>query len=231
MDAETFALCLRRIRRRVQTLDAPVTRLTALRGQNPFRIAVGTILSARTRDATLVGVLERLFRVVRTPQDILDLPPRRLQAMLRSTGFFRMKARALRRFARTLVDRHDGRLPDTMEDLLELPGVGIKVAGIILVDAFGKGAISVDTHVHRITNRLGLVRTTTPERTCAALYRLLPRRLWRHVNVNLVALGQTICRPIRPRCDGCPVDELCPKLGVLRARATSPRPPRHRRRG
>jgi endonuclease-3 len=217
MTVETFALCLQRIRRHVPTLDAPVSRLKVLHGREPFRIAVGTILSARTRDATLIHVLGELFRVVRTPEDVLALPPRRLQAILRPIGFFRMKARTLRRFARMLVERHGGRVPDTMEELLALPGIGIKVAAIVLVDAFGKRAISVDTHVHRISNRMGLVRTTIPERTSAALHDLLPRRLWRHVNFNLVALGQTICDPLRPRCDACPVDALCPKHGVRRA--------------
>jgi endonuclease-3 len=229
MDAPTFAVCLGRIRRRVRSLDAPVTRLTALRGRDPFRIAVGTILSARTRDDTLAGVLERLFEVVRTPRDILDVPPRRLEAMLRPTGFFRTKARALTGFARALLERHGGAVPATREELLELPGIGIKVAAVILVDAFGKSAISVDTHVHRITNRLGLVRTASPEETSTALHRLLPRRLWRHVNLNLVALGQTICQPRRPRCSACPVEALCAKRGVRAATVPSPAPPPPRR--
>jgi endonuclease-3 len=231
MGLETFEVCLRLIRRRVRSLDAPVTRLKALGGGDPFRVAVGTILSARTRDQTLIGVLERLFQIVNAPQDILDLPSRRLQAMLRPIGFFRMKARALRRFAHTLIERHGGRVPDTIEELLELPGVGIKVAGIILVSGYGKKAISVDTHVHRIINRLGLLRTSSPEKTCGALYEILPRRLWPHINVNLVALGQTLCQPGRPRCDLCPIENLCPKVGVPRARVTRSPAPTHRRRG
>jgi endonuclease-3 len=222
MDVAAFERCLRRIRRRVPRLDAPVMRLTALRGADPFRIAVGTILSARTRDDTLAGVLERLFALVRTPRDLLDLPPRRLERLLRPTGFFRTKARALRSFAAALLERHGGRVPETMEELLALRGVGIKVAAIILVDAFGRDAISVDTHVHRICNRLGLVRTRTPEQTCAALYRLLPRRLWRHVNANLVALGQTVCQPRRPRCERCPAEPLCPRVGVAGGAASGP---------
>jgi endonuclease-3 len=230
MDVETFQLCFRLIRRRVRDLDAPVARLKALGAGDPFRIAVGTILSARTRDQTLIAVLERLFQVVKSPQDILDLPCRRLQAMLRPLGFFRMKERALRRFAHALLERHGGKVPDTMEELLELPGIGIKVAGIILVAAFGKNAISVDTHVHRIINRLGLLRTSSPEKTCVALYEVLPRRLWRHINVNLVALGQTLCQPVHPRCDLCPIESLCPKIGV-RSRVTRSSAPTHRRRG
>jgi endonuclease III len=214
MDAATFARCIARIRRRVPEWDAPVSRLTALRGSDPFRIAVGTILSARTRDDILAKVLERLWPLVRAPEDVLALPLRRLETILRPTGFYRTKARALKGFARTVIERHGGRVPDSMEELVELPGVGIKVAAIVFVDAFGKSAISVDTHVHRIANRLGVVDTATPEKTCRALTALLPRRLWRHVNANLVALGQTICLPRRPHCERCPVEALCEKRGV-----------------
>ena len=213
-----FEACFRRIRRRVPSLDAPVMRLMAIRGADPFLIAVGTVLSARTRDDTLAPFLAQFFRVVRRPEDVLAIPRRRLERMLRPTGFYRTKARALRGLSQVLIERHGGRVPQTMDELLELPGVGIKVAAIIMVEAFGKDAISVDTHVHRICNRLGLVRTRSPEKTCEALYRLLPRRLWRHVNVNLVALGQTICQPRRPLCERCPIDGACPRIGVPAAR-------------
>ena len=227
----TFESCLRRIRSSPRTRDAPVRRLYILGKGDPFRIAVGTLLSPRTRDVTLIAVLERLFLTIRTPKDILDLPPRRLQSMLRPTGFFRMKARALRRFAAALVEQHDGRIPKTMDELLALPGVGPKIAGIIMTAAHGKDAIAVDTHVHRIVNRVGLVRTFAPEKTAAALYRRLPRRLWRHVNVNLVALGQTVCLPIHPQCARCPLDDLCPKIGTRRAPTLPPRARRRHRQG
>ena len=231
MDPVTFERCLRRIRSSGQTRDAAVRRLYVLGQRNPFRIAVGTLLSPRTRDATLITVLERLFLVIRIPKDILKLPPKRLQSMLRPTGFFRMKALALRRFAAALVEQHDGRVPDTMNELLALPGVGPKIAGVIMTAAHGKDAIAVDTHVHRIVNRLGLARTLAPEKTAAALYSRLPQRLWRHVNVNLVALGQTVCLPIRPQCDRCPLDDLCPKIGVERGSTLPPRARRRHRQG
>jgi endonuclease-3 len=226
MDARTFERCLARVRRRRAALDAPVTRLAALGAGDPFRIAVGTLLSPRTRDETLIGVLERLFRVVRAPRDILRLAPRRLERLLRPTGFFRMKTRTLRRFAAALVERHGGRVPAGRDQLLALPGIGPKVAGVVLVAAFGEPAVAVDTHVHRIVNRLGVVRTRTPLETHAALGRILPRRVWPHVNLNLVALGQTICRPTRPLCPRCPLDDVCPKVGVTRPTAppTKPRP-------
>jgi len=231
MDAVTFERCLRRIRSSVQTRDAAVKRLYVLGKRDPFRIAVRTLLSPRTRDATLVIVLERLFLVIHTPKDILKLSPRRLQSMLRPTGFFRMKARALRRFAAALIEQHDGHVPNTMDELLALPGVGPKIAGVIMTAAHGQDAIAVDTHVHRIVNRLGLARTLAPGKTAAVLYSRLPQRLWRHVNVNLVALGQTVCLPIRPQCARCPLDDLCPKIGVRHGPTLPPRARRRRRQG
>jgi endonuclease-3 len=185
-----------------------------LRGSDPFRIAVGTVLSARTRDDRLLPVLRELFRRARGPQDILRISPAALRSMLRPLGFYRVKAATLRAFARDLLSRFGGRVPDTMGELLTLPGVGIKVAGIVLVDAFGRDAVSVDIHVHRILNRLGWVRTTSPEKTCEELLRTLPRRIWRHVNWNLVAFGQTLCLPRNPRCSVCPIAPDCPKIGV-----------------
>jgi endonuclease-3 len=214
MDMPAFLSCFRRIRRAAASSDAPVKRIMAQRRSDPFRVAVGTVLSARTRDDRLIGVLEELFQKVHAPRDILDMPDPELRAMLRPLGFFRMKTRILKQFARRLLDDFGGRVPRTMDELLTLPGVGIKVAAIILIEAFGKNEISVDIHVHRIMNRLGVVRTPTPEKTCAELYRIMPRRVWKHLNWNLVAFGQTICLPVRPRCGSCPVRAECPRIGV-----------------
>jgi endonuclease-3 len=186
----------------------------ALRGSDPFKVAVATVLSARTQDTRLVPVLEKLFGRIRAPEDIVRLRPSALRRMLRPLGFFRMKAKILRRFARALIREHGGRVPSTMPELVRLPGVGIKVAAIIAIEAYGRNEISVDVHVHRIMNRLGVVATRSPEQTCARLYRILPRRVWRHVNVTLVAFGQTICRPVGPKCAVCPVRDTCPRIGV-----------------
>jgi endonuclease-3 len=125
-----------------------------------------------------------------------------------------MKTKILKNFARTLWRDFAGKVPRSMSDLLTLPGVGIKVAAIIRIEAFGEDEISVDIHVHRIMNRLGFVETRTPEKTCAELYRRLPRPIWKHVNVTLVAFGQTTCLPVRPRCSRCPVSSECPRVGV-----------------
>lgn len=214
MKIPAFLRCFREIRRHSARVDAPVKRVMETREADPFKVAVGTVLSARTRDDRLLRVLPGLFDAIRGPEDILRLPESRLRAILRPLGFYRMKARILRGFARELLDRFGGTVPRTMPELLELPGVGIKVAAIILVEAYGLNEISVDIHVHRILNRLGVVKTASPEKTCAELYRIMPRRVWRHLNWNLVAFGQTMCLPVGPKCGACPVARQCARVGV-----------------
>lgn len=214
MDVPAFLRCFARIRRHSAAVDAPVKRVMALRERDPFKVAVGTVLSARTRDDRLIHVLPRLFAIARTPLDIAELPPARLRSILKPLGFYRMKTKILRAFARELLGKFDGRVPASMSDLLSLPGVGIKVAAIIRIEAFGADEISVDIHVHRVMNRLGVVQTRAPEKTCAELARRLPRRIWKHLNWNLVAFGQTICKPVRPACSACPVRRDCPRVGV-----------------
>jgi endonuclease III len=209
-----FLQAFGRVRRYAARVDAPVKRLAGLRAGDAFTIAVGTVLSARTRDDRLYGVLGKLFGLARTPQAILRLSDARLRRLLRPLGFYRMKTRILKAFCRTLLRDFRGRVPRSRDELLTLPGVGIKVAAIIQIEAFGQNEISVDTHVHRIMNRLGFVRTRTPEQTCRLLYEILPRRLWRHVNGNLVALGQTLCRPVSPLCPRCPARPWCARRGV-----------------
>ncbi len=214
MDVSTFLRCFARVRAHSRRADAPVKRIMSLRRSDPFRIAVGTVLSARTRDDRLLPVLRQLFQIARTPEDLLKISRPRLERLLRPLGFYRVKARTLRAFAQALRKDFHGRVPRTMDELLRLPGVGIKVAAIILIEAFGKNEISVDIHVHRIMNRLGVVQTSAPEKTCAELYRIMPRRVWRHLNWNLVAFGQTLCLPVRPRCGECPVADRCSRVGV-----------------
>lgn len=214
MNPKTFETCFRKIEALVARTDSPVARMRAVRSDSPFHVAVATILSPRTTDVILKRVIEELFRHIRTVEDLARMPTARLKKLIRPVGFYNMKAKSLKGFAREVVGRFGGRIPDTMPELLSLPGIGIKVAAIILVEGFGKNAISVDTHVHRIVNRMGLVRTRSPEETCRRLYEILPERLWSRINFNLVAFGQTVCRPVHPKCDRCPVEKHCPKIGV-----------------
>jgi endonuclease-3 len=172
------------------------------------------VLSARTRDDRLIKILPELYRRAPTPQALLKIPQKELEQILHPVGFYRAKARTARAFASELLGRFDGKLPRTKEELISLPGIGIKVAGILLIELYDQADISVDTHVHRITNRMGFVTTRMPEQTYRKLIEISPRRIWKEININLVSWGQTICKPIGPLCPECPVNQLCEKVGV-----------------
>ncbi len=185
--------------------------------RNPFQILVSAVLSTRTRDEQTIRVCERLFEVVKSPEDILRLGEK-LEDLIRGVGFHRTKARNLRRISEILIEEYDSKVPDSLEDLLKLPGVGRKVANIVLANAFGKPAIAVDTHVHRIANRMGIVRTRRPEETEKELMKIVPKELWHRVNKPFVGFGQTVCKPQRPLCEECPFRDVC-------ATGTSPSTP------
>ena len=187
------------------------------RRASPFRHLVGTILSARSRDEMTARVTEALFRNYPTPRALARADRRVVERILRPIGFYRTKARYVTETARKVLER--GGVSRTLEGLMEFPGVGRKVAGCVLVYAFGEPAIPVDTHVHRVTNRLGWVRTKTPEETERRLREIVPRRLWLIVNEVFVAHGKAVCRPVGPRCGKCPVRRRCARAGVRRPKA------------
>jgi endonuclease-3 len=199
------------LRRTYPQMDAPVKRMPQ---QDPFRILVSAVLSTRTQDPVTAAASARLFRLARDPLALSRLNPARIRKLIFPVGFYRTKAKLLPRLARMLVTRWSGKVPRTMTELLELPGVGRKVASIVLSQGYGLPAIAVDTHVQRITNRLDLARTSRPIETERELMEVLPRRAWKDWNHLLVALGQTICRPRQPLCPVCPVSRLCPKRGT-----------------
>lgn len=185
--------------------------------EDPFQVLVATMLSAQTKDAVTHAASTRLFRVARTPQLMARLTERRLEKLIYPVSFYRNKAVHLREACRQILARYDGRVPDTMEALLTLPGVGRKTANLVLILSHAsRDNICVDTHVHRIANRLGWVKTRTPEETEQALYRVVPRRLWPSVNLRLVTWGQNVCRPTYPRCRVCVLAAGCPKIGVIK---------------
>ncbi len=200
------------------TWQAPVVTLVAKRGASPYEILVSTLLSLRTKDEVTAVAAERLLQRARMPQEMLALDEAEIESLIRPVGFAPTKAKRLRQVSRILVDRYGGRVPDDLEALLALPGVGRKTANLVLSEAFGQDAICVDTHVHRISNRIGLVDTRTPEATEEALREVLPRSLWQRYNPLLVAFGQVICRPVSPFCSTCPVRALCPRLEVETSR-------------
>ncbi len=179
-------------------------------GGDPFKILIGTILSHRTRDENTTKATENLFSVYKTPFQLAEADEASVRALIRPSGFYNMKARNVIRCSKQLVTEFGGRVPDSMEDLLKLHAVGRKTANCVLVYAFGRPAIPVDTHVHRISNRLGIVGTKKPEETEAALTRLVPRRYWLDVNDLFVRFGQTTCKPVGPKCGICTLASMCP---------------------
>jgi len=203
---------------------APVKDLAKHHRGDPFRVLVCALLSTRTRDKTTSEVCRRFFERIRSPEDVLNTPVHELERLLYPVGFYRNKARQLKAISRRIVENFGGRVPHRLEDLLTMPGVGRKVANLVLSKGFGIPALCVDTHVHRIANRWCLVRTKTPEQTEKALREILPEELWGKVNRLLVAFGQTVCTPRHPRCSLCPVEEFCGKCGVSSAvlRSQSP---------
>jgi len=199
-------------------LELPaVEKISEEQAEEPFQILIATLLSARTQDATTHAASTRLFRRARTPRTMVGMSVGEIEKLIYPVSFYRNKARHVKACCRMLLDRFGGRVPSTLEDLVMLPGVGRKTANLVMILAFkSRQNICVDTHVHRISNRLGWVKTGTPDQTEQALYRVVPRRYWPRVNLYLVTWGQNVCRPVYPRCRACVVSSLCPKIGVTR---------------
>lgn len=185
--------------------------------ENAFRVLIATMLSAQTKDAVTAAASARLFHVAQTPAGIGRLTHAQIRRLIYPVSFYRNKAVHVKETCRQLVERYDARVPSTMEELLTLPGVGRKTANLVLILAHRSGDnICVDTHVHRIANRLGWVATRTPEETEHALYRIAPRRWWPLINLYLVTWGQNVCRPVYPLCPRCVLAGICPKIGVTK---------------
>jgi endonuclease III len=209
---------MRALARAIDNLDLPAVEKIAEDSQeDPFEVLIATMLSAQTRDAVTAAATARLFRVARTPRTIARLTEKQIIKLIYPVSFYRHKAAHVRRTCRILVERFGGRVPSTMAELLELPGVGRKTANLVLILSFRSlKNICVDTHVHRISNRLGWVRTRTPDETEQALYSATHQRWWPYINLYLVTWGQNVCRPIYPRCDACVIRDYCPRIGVTR---------------
>ncbi len=202
------------IRGAVAHLPDPSVTLVGKKWRSPFLVLVSCLLSLRTKDATTLPAAERLFRLASTPERMVELSITDIEKAIYPVGFYRTKARRLKGIAEDIIARFGGQVPDTMEGLLSLKGVGRKTANLVLVEGFGKYGVCVDTHVHRISNRLGFVETRSPEETEQALRARLPRRHWKEYNALLVVWGQNVCRPVSPKCSECPVAHLCRKVGV-----------------
>jgi endonuclease-3 len=218
MSARHATATLAAIGRTIRSMQEPaVEKIAEDTREDPFQVLIATMLSAQTRDPVTAAASARLFKVARTPRTMAALPVPKIQKLIYPVSFYRNKARHVKEACRQIMSRYSGRVPDTMEALLTLPGVGRKTANLVLILSHAsKENICVDTHVHRIANRLGWVATKTPEQTEQALYRALPRRWWPDVNLYLVTWGQNVCRPVYPRCRACVVSATCPRIGVTR---------------
>jgi endonuclease-3 len=212
--AVDIAGIIRRLRRTQPRWNRTALALIADQGRDPFRVLVACILSLRTQDTTTGPAAARLFAVADTPVAMLRLSARQIERLIYPVGFYRTKARVLLGLCRDLLERFGGGVPDDIDALLTLKGVGRKTANLVVTMGFNKPGICVDTHVHRISNRLGYVRTRHPEETEMALRARLPRRFWMGYNDLLVGFGQNVCTPVSPRCSMCPVSALCRRVGV-----------------
>jgi len=192
--------------------------VVAEESRDPFQILISCLISLRTKDEVTAEASARLFRLARTPRTMADLPAPTIARAIYPAGFYRTKGETIKEVSRTILEQHGGHVPDEMDALLAFKGVGRKTANLVLTIGFGKPGICVDTHVHRISNRLGIVKTKTPEETESALRRVLPRRHWIPYNDLLVSFGQNVCKPISPICSACPVSGLCPRIDVDKRR-------------
>jgi len=186
--------------------------------RDPFKVLISCILSLRTQDKTTGEASERLFKLAHDVQSLSGLTVKKIEKAIYPVGFYRVKAARIKELTITLINKYDSKVPDEIDELLKLKGVGRKTANLVITLGYNKPGICVDTHVHRITNRWGYVKTKTPEQTEFALRAKLPAEYWLEINGLLVAFGQGICRPISPMCGRCDIEKFCGKAGVVKHR-------------
>lgn len=177
-----------------------------------FLVLIGCILSLRTNDKTTYPATLRMLELAKTPQQMAKTDLNKLENAIYPVGFYKNKAKQIIELSKILVEKYDSKVPDTIEELIKFRGVGRKTANLVLAKGFNKPAICVDVHVHRICNRLGYVKTKTPDETELVLRKILPVKFWLDINTILVTHGQNICKPIKPLCDKCPIEKLCAKI-------------------
>jgi len=213
-----ISIIIRTLRKAIKAWTVPAVTQVSVRSKDPFLILISTLLSLRTTDEVTGTASERLFARARTPQQLLSLSQQAIQKLIYPVGFYKTKATRIHEICQHLIGRFQGKVPDTLDELLTLPGVGRKTANLVVTLGFNKLGICVDIHVHRISNRLGYVKTRTPEETEMALRKKLPKRYWIEYNDLLVAFGQNLCRPVSPWCSRCPAAQHCSRIGVSTSR-------------
>lgn len=218
MRDEEIHAALRILRREVPQWPEPVVGVVARESRDPFRILIACVLSLRTKDRTTAEASLRLFALASDPASMLTLSLPKIQAAIYPVGFFRTKSKQIQAMCRRILDAYEGRVPDSIDELLTLPGVGRKTANLVVTVGYGKPGICVDIHVHRISNRWGYIQTKTPEQSEQALCRKLPLKYWITYNDLLVPFGQNICQPVSPYCSRCKLRKYCDRVGVIRSR-------------
>lgn len=214
LDNTQIAHVIRKLKVALKDLPDPSVTLVGKKWKSPFLVLISCLLSLRTKDETTLPACERLFARASTMEGLLKLSTAEIEKLIYPVGFYKTKARTLQGVSRDLLDRYNGQVPDDIDELLTLKGVGRKTANLVLTEGFGKLGVCVDTHVHRISNRLGYVKTATPEETEFALRQKLPTKYWIDYNAQLVTWGQNVCKPISPLCSSCPVNSVCERNGV-----------------
>jgi len=218
MDNNKIRKIVEILREEKKNWKVPIVTLMSQTEKDPFKILIATVLSLRTKDEVTAEASKRLFSVADTPEKLSKLPEKEIEKLIYPVGFYRRKAKTVKEIARIIADEYNGKVPSDIDELLKLPGVGRKTANLVVTLGYGKPGICVDTHVHRITNRFGYVKTKTPEETEMILRKKLPKEFWIEINDLLVSLGQHICHPVSPKCSLCPVSKYCEKVGVKRSR-------------
>jgi endonuclease-3 len=202
----------------LQTLfpdDVPaITKISQQENNDPYLVLIGTLLSLRTKDETTEKAMEKLIKRAKTPQELLKIPEEELQKLIYPVGFYRIKSRTLRDVSEIIINKYGGQVPDSIDELLTIKGIGRKTANLVITEGFGKPGICVDTHVHRISNRLGIVSTKNPHETEESLRRVLPKQYWIIYNTLLVTFGKRTCKPISPLCSTCSLSRICKNIGV-----------------
>jgi len=214
MDTPTLHKVLKILQKEAPEWKVPIVTQVAQRSRDPFQILISTLLSLRTKDEVTSQASHRLFKKANTPRSMVKLSASELRHLIYPVGFYKRKAENIIQVSRILIEKYNGNVPDDLDELLKLPGVGRKTANLVITLGFGKPGICVDTHVHRISNRLGYVRTKTPEKTEIALREKLPPEWWIPINDILVAFGQALCKPVSPWCSRCLVEQFCERVGV-----------------
>jgi endonuclease-3 len=218
---ETIVAALKKWRKDLQkqgSEDPSVTTVAERYRKDPWAVLVSTILSLRTKDEVTLVSSEALLSLAPTPQALLKLSAAKTEKLIYPAGFYRTKAANLHKIARILLDSYGGKVPDDLDILLELPGVGRKTANLVITEAYDKDGICVDVHVHRISNRAGWLSSKNPEETEMILRAILPRKFWKPINPLLVLYGQKLCRPVSPFCSRCVIKEHCSRLGIEKSR-------------